>query len=327
MTSLIGNTLFLFLAANADQPPGAVALTPTTEVRFASPDEGRSILTTDDPFTASLSRFDLQCRLKTDRDVTLAEWKEFVAQRVRSWNPKEIEAVTQSLERLQKRFADLRAPLPPVIRLIRTSGDEENNASYTRAAAIILPTGVMDYDKVQLDRLLAHELFHLLSRHDGAIRAKLYAIIGFQLCDPIDLPASLAPRRVTNPDAPLIDCTIALTAKDGRTVIGAPILYSETKQYDPKLAKSLFQSFVFRLLIVERQREQGPWRPLSKNGQPVVLNPREEPTFLEKIGQNTNYIIHPDEILADNFVRLVMQDENVPTPRIIDEMRRVLTPR
>ena len=62
-------------------------------------------------------------------------------------------------------------------------------------------------------------------------------------------------------------------------------------------------------------------------GQPVVINPREEQAFLDKIGQNTNYIIHPDEILADNFVRLVMSDDNVPTPQIIDEMRRVLTPR
>ena len=34
--------------------------------------------------------------------------------------------------------------------------------------------------------------------------------------------------------------------------------------------------------------------------------PEKEPAFLDKIGKNTNYIIHPDEILADNFVRLVM---------------------
>ena len=34
--------------------------------------------------------------------------------------------------------------------------------------------------------------------------------------------------------------------------------------------------------------------------------------------------IHPDEILADNFVRLVMGDKDVPTPRIIDEMRKLL---
>ena len=309
-----------------DEPnPADVTLTPTTVVRFATPDEGRTILTTDDAFTASLSRFDLQCRLKSAAEITLADWKRFVAQHVRPWEPGEIETVSQSLERLQKRLTDFRLPLPPIIRLVRTTGEEEANAAYTRSAAIILPTKVMTYQSTQLDRLLAHELFHLLSRHDGAVRAKLYGIIGFELCEPIDLPRSLAPRRITNPDAPLIDCTMPLTASDGRTVTGAPVLYSTTKQYDAKKGGTLFQSLLFRLLLVERRG--GRWEPILTNGEPVVINPREEPAFLDKIGKNTNYIIHPDEILADNFVRLVMSDQDVPTPRIIDEMRRVLTPR
>lgn len=324
MTSLLLSCLSVAVIASGELAT-AVPLSPTTEVRFASVEEGKTILTTDDPFTASLSRFDLQCRLQTDKEVTLADWKQFAKQHVRAWEDTEIDAISQSLERLQKRLADFRLPLPPVIRLVRTTGEEEANAAYTRGTAIVLPAKVMRYDQPQLDRLLAHELFHILSRHDGAIRAKLYNIIGFAPCEPIDLPASLVPRRITNPDAPLIDCTISLSAKDGKTVVGSPVLYSQTKQYDAERKASLFQSFVFRLLVVERQRDR--WQPVLMKGEPVVLNPREEPAFLEKIGKNTNYIIHPDEILADNFVRLVMNDQNVPTPRIIDEMRNVLTPR
>src|SRR5436190_7638848 len=99
----------------------------------------------------------------------------------------------------------------------------------------------MSYPDGQLDRLLLHELFHLFSRHDGAVRAKLYRIISFELCEPIELPASLAPRRITNPDAPLIDCTIELTAADGKTYVGAPVLYSSTKQYDAARGSTLFQ--------------------------------------------------------------------------------------
>ena len=77
-------------------------------MRFASADEGRQILTADDPFTASLSRFDLQCRLKTAKEVTLADWKRFVAQHVQSWEKGEIEAIRQSLERLSKRLSGYR---------------------------------------------------------------------------------------------------------------------------------------------------------------------------------------------------------------------------
>jgi hypothetical protein len=312
----------LLLTSSCATAADEMRLAGETVVRFASAEEGRTIVMADDAFTASLSRFDLQCRMKTDKDVTVAEWKPFVAQHVQPWEAGEIEIVSQSLERLKGRLADFRLPLPPVIYLVRTTGDEENGAAYTRGTSIILPAKVLKYDTTQLDRLLAHELFHLLSRHDGAIRARLYQIIGFELCEPIALPKMLAPRRITNPDAPLVDCTIALPGSDGKTYVGAPTLYASAKEYDAKRGASLFQSLVFRLLVVEKRG--GRYEPLLVKGDPVVIDPKKEQAFLDKIGKNTNYIIHPDEILADNFVRLVMQDKDVPTPRIIEEMRRVL---
>src|SRR5438105_4507683 len=75
-------SLLLTTAVAADSPPGSIPLTPTTEVRFASVEEGRAILAANDAFTLSLSRFDLQCRLKTDKEVSLDDWKQFVAQQV-----------------------------------------------------------------------------------------------------------------------------------------------------------------------------------------------------------------------------------------------------
>src|SRR5205814_5955444 len=64
--------LLLAASAAADVERDQVPLVAGTAAAFASPDEGREIVATDDAFTASLSRFDLQCRLKTDKEVTLA---------------------------------------------------------------------------------------------------------------------------------------------------------------------------------------------------------------------------------------------------------------
>jgi len=319
--------LSLLLAAGdgSDSPQKIVALTESSVVGFASPDEARQVLAADDAFTTSLSRFDLQCRIKTDKEITLADWKRFVAEQVRPWEKAEIETVSRSLERVSKRLEKYRLPLSPIVRLVRTTGEEESGAAYTRGAAIVLPTKVMSYPEGQLDRLLLHELFHLLSRHDGALRAKLYRIIGFEVCQPIELPASLAPRRITNPDAPLIDCTISLKAADGRVLAAAPVLYSRDKQYDAKRGESLFRSLIFRLMVVEQRG--GRWEPVLTRGEPTVIDPRKEKSFLEQIGENTNYIIHPDEILADNFVRLVMEDKELQTPRIVEEMRGILDKR
>src|SRR3954451_11759279 len=92
-----------------------VALTDRAVVQFASVDEGREILTTSDAFSASLSRFDLQCRVKNDREVTIADWKKMVAESVRPWERAEMAMVSRSLARLDKRMEKPRLPRPPVI--------------------------------------------------------------------------------------------------------------------------------------------------------------------------------------------------------------------
>src|SRR6476660_955620 len=129
MTAAVSGLLVVFLLA-VEPPADTLQLTPECEVRFATVEQGRQILTADDVFTAQLSRFDLQCRLKTDKDVTLVDWKQFVAEHVRDWQPSEIAAVSSSVVRLKKRLADFRLPLPPVIHIVRTTGDEESNAAY-----------------------------------------------------------------------------------------------------------------------------------------------------------------------------------------------------
>ncbi len=313
-------SLTLYLAAQT--PAAEFKLGEECACRFATVEEGRQVLTTDDAFTRSLSRFDLQSRLKTADNVTLDDWKQFAAGHVREWDAGEIKTVSESLARLGKPLAELRLPLPPRVLLVRTSGEEEAGAAYTRGAAIILPTKVMSYGPNQLERLLAHELFHVLSRHDGAFRSRLYRIIGFELCDPIEFPPSLAPRRITNPDAPQVDCTIELKNAEGQAVTAAPILYSSAREYDAKGKRTMFSYLTFRLLVVEKAG--GRWQPRLVQGEPVVIDPSKEPSFQEQIGKNTNYIIHPDEILADNFVHLVMGAKMLQTPRIIEEMRAAL---
>src|SRR3954453_7876689 len=92
---------FLLTAGEmADAEWDIVALAEAAVVQFASLEEGREILTSDDAFSRSLSRFDMQCRLKTDKEVSLEGWKQFVAQHVRPWEKAEIDTVTRSLERV-----------------------------------------------------------------------------------------------------------------------------------------------------------------------------------------------------------------------------------
>jgi len=46
--------------------------------------------------------------------------------------------------------------------------------------------------------------------------------------------------------------------------------------------------------------------------------------FFEQVGRNTEYIIHPEEILADNFAILILQEHDVPSPGTIQKLGEVL---
>lgn len=324
MRCLLGLVVLALVVGLSGRLVGAddVPIVGQVAARFATAEEGAAALAAEDDFTRSLSRFDLQSRLQKGGDATIGQWRDFVAGEVRPWEERHVKQVSESLERLRPRLEKFNLPLPPTILLVHTTGKEEGGAAYTRGAAIVLPDKVLAYPRAEFDRILIHELFHVLSRHQPMLRSELYAIIGFQTCPPIALPASLADRKLTNPDAPLIDCHIELTAGGNKTFIAAPILYASAKQYDPKAGGTFFKYLTFRLMVIEKH--DGQWRPVMKGEQPVVIDAAKEPAYFEKIGRNTRYIIHPDEILADNFVHLVLGETNVATPRILDSMGRVL---
>ncbi len=309
----------LFVVANlptvalADEP-----LTPETSVRFASIEDGQTLVATSDTFIKALSRFDRQARLQTDGEATETALLAFLKGEVVEWDDEARKSLVDSIERLRPKLESFHLPLPETVLLVQMSGKDEANAAYTRGTAIMLPKKRVQKLKPDgLDRLMLHELFHVLSRNAPELRRDLYRIIGFHVCDPMALPPSMADLKLTNPDAPLIDCRIELT-DDGETCWAAPILYSSSATYDAIKKPPLFQYLTFRLMKLEEH--DGRWRPLVKEGEPVLLDPAKSKSFADQIGQNTKYIIHPDEVLADNFVFLVMQTENLPSPEIIERM-------
>jgi hypothetical protein len=302
-------------------PAADLPLTGTTTVQFASEVEAKELLASRDEFALALSRFDRQVRMQTDKDVTLDEWLTFNAGHARAWTTAEIQRVTAALDSLRPSLDRYQFQLPKSILFVRTTGKEEGDAAYTRQSAIVLPEKVMAYPKEQLERLLLHELFHVISRHDAALRQKLYATIGFRPLDPPKLPPEWEDRRITNPDAPRIDCYIELSV-EGRKIAAAPLLYATPAKFDARAGGTPFKYLTFRLLVLKRDGDR--LTAALKDGKPVVLDPRGLEDYARQIGKNTNYIIHPDEILADNFVLLVRGEKKVPTPRIVEEMGRLM---
>jgi len=309
--------------------PSAVPLGPGSVLAFATEEEGAALLGAEDDYTRRTSPFDRQSRLRAAGPVSDAEHRAFAARSVLPWTDGEREAIAAAAAGLDTRFAEIGVPLPPRVVLVKTTGDEEGGAAYTRGTTVVLPRRMLGGGEASR-RLLCHELFHVVSRNAPRLRRDLYASIGFEPCGDVVLPGDLESLRLTNPDAPIFDHCIRVTC-DGGPRWMVPVLYA-SGPYDAKGGKPFFASMVFRLMAVERGEGPGgephAVATLDGAGRPVLRSPEEVQGFFEQTGRNTSYLIHPEEILADNFVHLAVgggKDASpLPTPGVVERMGVIL---
>ncbi len=285
-------------------------------VRFATVEEGRGILERKDEFIAALTPFDRRVRLKSDAEVSERDFLAGVRQSARSWEAAEARQIRDILRADLDKLAGCERLFPTNIWFIKTSGEEEFDNAYTRQNAIVFPAIVLNGRPSALRHLVLHELFHIMSRHDPEFRRAIYAIIGFRKVNEVELPDGLRERKVTNPDGIENGWAIALTNRL-EVIQAVPILLATGPTFDPNRGGDYF-----RLLAV--QNDGGRWTPQLVDGIPRLLRVSQVAGWFEQIGRNTRYTIHPDEILADNFVAWVEGATNLPTPRIVTEMAEVL---
>ena len=310
-----------FLSLNSVLAEGP-RLGPDSVIALASLEEGQAVLTNRDDFIQALSDFDRAARLKTDRPVTESEFLVFLGRNVRSWSATESNKLARVCRNVSEKLTGWNLPLPPTVLLVKTSGAEEGQAAYTRQNAIILPEHMArDSDRSLADTLL-HELFHVMSRHQPELRKNLYRLIGFTPINDVLYPIELRERKITNPDGYQTGWLINVTNQN-QVLPTIPILYANQARYDPKRGGEFFDYLVFKLLVITNENNR--WQPSLAGGSPQLLEAQQAPGFMDQVGKNTGYIIHPDEILADNFVMLLNGETNVPSPAIIAGMKSILS--
>ena len=291
---------------------------------FAPASQGRELLTARDEFVTRLTRFDRSARMKTAREVPEDVYLRFVADNVLEWSDEEARLLRHALSAVKLRIDALGLPWPDAVFLVKTSGSEEGNAAYTRGNAIVLPAAMLAPENASLhEKILAHELFHILSRGNPDLREQLYAVIGFIACGEKGYPPGIEPLKLTNPDAPRNDSCIRLRV-DGAPTWAIPVLYSRVPQYDETRGGSFFDYIQLKFLLLESGSLSEASSATFDNGRARLVDVDRVSGFYEQVGRNTDYIVHPEEILADNFALMVLGVENVPSPVIVRDIRERL---
>lgn len=291
---------------------------------FADAEQGAELLSTADEFTRELSPFDRQARMRVAEVPDAAEFLAFIGKSAIDWPVDERRLLEESWTRVTARLKELGVALPDGdIPLVRTDGTEDTGAAYTRGRYIVFHPGTVN-DGKHLDGLLAHELFHVISRHDPVLRDRLYAVIGFEPCGKVAFPESIAGRKMTNPDAPFNQHSIGVEI-GGEPARVVPILVA-ARAFDHESDDDLLSYLRLQFLVIEKRGER--WvAGVDGDGDPKLVSRFRLKKFSEQIGRNTGYIIHPEEILAENFRHWVNGKEGLPDPEIVEEIREVFASR
>jgi hypothetical protein len=287
-------------------------------IKTASVEEGQAALSQKDVYIEAMSPFDLAVRLKTTEPATTEAYLRQSAAAVRTFTAADEQKLSAAFEILLPKLERWQLPWPGTLLLVKATAEHEAGAAYCRGPVIVLPEARLSPSANSLARLLAHEMFHVLSNQNPELRRDLYALVGFEHGGAVQLPESLAEKKITNPDAPTLTDFAKLKIGERETMI-VPILLAEPAKFDPALNKNLFGYLQVRLLEVT-PGESGMQPLLDDSGNPRLHDINEVPGYMELIGRNTRYIIHPEEVLADNFSLLVFDAQGLPTPDLLKKI-------
>jgi hypothetical protein len=113
--------------------------------------------------------------------------------------------------------------------------------------------------------------------------------------------------------------------RDGSAIWAVPILFSLSPRYDTAQGGPFFRYLEFKLLVVQREGSSPTARATYDVAHPALLDLDQVSGFYRQVGRNTDYIIHPEEILADNFKLLLLGKANVPSPDVLRRLSAVLS--
>lgn len=307
-------TLVLILIINLSVK--AQSLNLSSVLLFSSTEEAKTLLNVEDQYTQNLTIFDINSRMHK-QNATKEELIKFRNDEFQDWTGEEKSKIVSQVQRIEQQIIDSKYNLniPKEIHFIKSSMKDEGEAEgYTRGNCIILKNGISELNDDALKDLILHELFHVLTRYDAQFRKDMYSIIGFTVCNEIPLIGKLKKYKISNPDAPFKDSYITFQ-KDGKLFDCMMILYSKEDYKEGTFFDYLNIGFVKLKGTTKKEID-------AKNDEPQIFSIQDvaKELFLQ-IGMNTQYIIDPEESLADNFIFAINGKTDLKSPLIVEKIQ------
>ena len=271
--------------------------------------DAAKFLKLDDDYILNLTESNLEI-ITNKKETTISEYKEIIDNACVDWTQNELLEIENVEKIINKALKDNNIKLDGEVCIIKTNGDEGFSMPYTRMNAIILIEHTRPFgnskSSILNPSLIAHELFHIISRNNPHIRDCLYSIFSFVKNNNSLLIESMKNKIIVNPDAIHFDHYIKLNYESG-FIIGTPIITLNEKT----------KRFEWDNIAIAEKNNQGI---IKCTGELINSNR----TDLNNIIQNTSYTCHPEEIAAEHF-RLTLIGNKVKDAEIIKEFKEKIS--
>ena len=284
--------------------------------RFAAKQEGTDLLLGNTAYYAGFSQNDLDYRMHR-QGAAMEEYLAYAKEQVLDFTEAEKNLISSHMDVLTEHLEQNGCVLPPLdeIVFIKTTMEEENGVlGYTHGTQIYVAQKILELDMAEkkneekLLTFLGHELFHCLTRCNPDFREAMYQIIHFTVVEEdFPLPPSVFAYHISNPDVEHHNAYASFL------IDGEPV--------------DCFTDFVTTKHI-ENPDEHffafGTTALVPTDGRDLYYTPEQASNFDEVFGTNTNYVIDPEECMADNFSFALVygldgpDGKGYPNPEIID---------
>ena len=258
--------------------------------------------------------------MRTAYPVSYTEFASWQAHAAMAWLPAQQQRWRKALERILPRLNEIGLKLPPDVLLISTDGSESESTPHTRFNAVVLPQHA-DLGQFTDSELLAHELFHVMTRYSPELVDRLYALIGFEPINDLQWPVAWQERRVADQDAPRLNHAMRVNIH-GEPALVVPVAWVRRTVTHAGQATVESQT---DMGLVEVTPGVGnlPSSVRAVQGEPVWHAMADVAQYRLKLGGNTDYILHPEEVMADNFMFLISR-RPVANTRLLRELESEL---
>ena len=316
--------------SKGDKPvvPPAPPSGTTINYHLATADEARTLMQGNTEHYAKMSQLDIDWRLEKTGG-TLSELQEMAWQQTRDFTESEKQLFATAIGIIEDSLRQMgcRLPIPPEIVFIKTTMKEEGGPSaYTIKNQIFFGEKYIAKKMPQVGKTaeenqaalmdftvtVAHELFHTTTRNSPAFRQQMYDLIGFTVMpQDIVFPEVIANRILINPDVEHMDNYAEFTIGGKKTRCEIVAFYTKTwaEAHAEHGDDIEFFDFAKTFLV-----------PIDDMSRTYTIEDASD--FWDVVGRNTDYVIAPEECLADNFAFAVVRGMHPAKPYATPELIR-----